>query len=234
MIRSCAVFLALFAAVAAAPAQTALFTVSQNGKQVGTASARFTPADKSIASESIVRVTMDGLDYALSKTETLSGDHQLREVLLSATVNGSAVTVQARPAESALVLKMSANGKPLATRLAAHANAVFLADFDPGALQTLLTLATRTNGRELWAILPKGNGSVEAVTLETLADEQGTLNGKSVTVHHLAAKIATPRTQIFTSEENQLLQAELPQQGFALVRQGFVLTPPTKAPAPTE
>jgi len=29
-----------------------------------------------------------------------------------------------------------------------------------------------------------------------------------------------------------LLQAELPQSGFALVRTGFVLTPPTKPGAP--
>ena len=70
------------------------------------------------------------------------------------------------------------------------------------------------------------------VQLATYADEQGTLDGKPITVHHLVATIAGTNTDIFSGPENQLLQAELPQQGFALVRKGFVLTPPVKPPSP--
>jgi hypothetical protein len=46
------------------------------------------------------------------------------------------------------------------------------------------------------------------------------------------ATIAGDKTDLFAGPENQLLQAELSQQGFALVRAGFVLTPPAKAGAP--
>jgi hypothetical protein len=46
------------------------------------------------------------------------------------------------------------------------------------------------------------------------------------------ATIAGAPTDLFSGPENQLMQAELPQQGFAVVRKGFVLTPPTKAGAP--
>jgi len=63
------------------------------------------------------------------------------------------------------------------------------------------------------------------VQLATYADQQGTLDGKPIVVHHLIATIAGADTDLFSGPENQLLQAELPQPGFALVRNGFVLTP---------
>jgi hypothetical protein len=68
--------------------------------------------------------------------------------------------------------------------------------------------------------------------LATYADEQATLDGKPIVVHHLVATIAGSPTDLFSGPENQLLQAELPQKGFALVRKNFVLTPPAKPGAP--
>jgi len=75
---------------------------------------------------------------------------------------------------------------------------------------------------------------VEAVQLATYTDEQGTLDGQPITVHHLVATIAGADTELFSGSENQLLQAELPQQGFSLTRKGFVLTPPKRGGAPPE
>jgi hypothetical protein len=175
---------------------------------------------------------MQGLDYSLSKTEDLTSANQLREAQLSAVVNDSAVTVAVKPDSAQFVLNISANGRSTSTELAAHKAAVLLPDFDPGALETLLALAATQNNRDLWAILPKQAGSIEPVTLATYADEQGILDGKPITVHHVVATFAGTNTDLFSGPENQLLQAELPQAGFALVRDGFVLTPPAKAPAP--
>ena len=142
-------------------------------------------------------------------------------MLLSATVNGEAVNVVAAPDSAQFLLNISASGKSATTRLAAHPGAVFLADFDPGALETLLALAVTQNNRDLWAILPKEAGSIEPVQLATYPDQEGTLDGKAVTVHHLVATIAGADTELFSGPENQLLQAELPQEGFALIRKGF-------------
>ncbi|MGB6742753.1 MAG: hypothetical protein WBE38_03775 [Terracidiphilus sp.] len=218
----------------AAPAQSASFEVAQNGHAVGTASFQFTATPEGYDSSSLVRVAMQGLDYDLSKTERLSQANELKHVLLSATVNGSAVTVVGKPDSAQILLNISANGKSSTARLAAHEGAVFLPDFDPGALETLLALGVERNNRDLWAILPKNSGSIEPVELATYADQQGTLDGKPITVHHLVATIAGAATDLFSGPENQLLQAELPQEGFALVRKGFVLTPPAKPIAPGE
>jgi hypothetical protein len=227
---------ALFALIAPSDArcESASFQVALHGHAVGTASYHFTPKADGFDSTSLVRVSMQGLDYALSKTEDLTSADHLRETQLGAVVNDSAVTILVKPDSTQFVLNISANGRSTSTQLAAHAGAVFLPDFDPGALETLLALAATQNNRDLWAILPKQAGSVEPVTLATYADEQGTLDGKPITVHHLIATIAGANTDLFSGPANQLLQAELPQAGFALVRNGFVLTPPAKPPAPPE
>jgi hypothetical protein len=226
--------LALLAGISAlASAQPGSFSVNQNGKPVGTAGFNFTTsAGGGFESTSTVRVKMQGLEYALSKTEELSAARGLVHVQLSAIVNGSAVNVVAKPDGAQLLINISANGRSSTTPLTAHANAVFLPDFDPGALETLLAVAAKSNNRDMWAIVPKQKGSVEAVRLATYRDEQGTLDGTPITVHHLVATIAEADMDLFSGPENELLQAELPQDGFALVRNGFVLKPPIKAPVP--
>ena len=213
-------------------AHAASFTIGQLGHPVGTAGYRLARTDSGYDSTSTVQVSMQGLQYALSKNEQLDPASHIQHEQLSATVNGSAVNVTGKPDATGFLLNISANGRSSTTRLAAHSAAIFLPDFDPGALETLLTLAAAQNGRDLWAILPKQAGSIEPVQLATYADEQGTLDGKPVSVHHVVATIAGSDTDLFTSPENHLLQAELPQQGFSLVRKGFVLTPPRKPGAP--
>jgi len=223
-------FLTLIPTTAAA--QFGDFTVSQHGQPVGTATFHFTSTPQGYDSTSVVRIAMQGLDYALSKTERLSPANRLIHVQLSATVNNSAVTVTGAPDSAQILLNISANGRSSTTRLDFHSAAVFLPDFDPGALETLLALAVTQNNRGLWAILPKEAGSIAPIQLATYADEQGSLDGKPIVVHHLVATITGAVTDLFSGPENQLLQAELPQQGFALVRKGFVLTPPAKPGAP--
>jgi len=211
------------------------FTVSQFGHAVGTAEFRITPSAAGYDSTSTVRVSMQGLDYALSKTEQLDQAHHLAHVVLSATVNNQAVNITAKPDAGQFLLNISANGRSSTSRLASHPTAVIVPDFDPGAQQTLLTLADAQNGRDLWVIIPKEAGTIDAVQVATYADEHGTLDGKPITVHHVVTTVAQADTDLFFGAGNQLLQAELPQQGFSLIRKGFVLTPPKRpgaAPQP--
>jgi hypothetical protein len=218
----------------AQPARDASFTINQQSKAVGTASFRIAGDAAGYDVSSTVRVEMQGLNYALSKNEELSSASELKHVQLSATVNDQAVSVTAKPDAAQLLLNISANGRSTTTRLAMHSTAVFLPDFDPGSLETLLTLAVAHNNHDLWAIIPKQAGSVAAISLATYPDQQGTIDGKPIAVHHLVATINGARTDLFAGPENQLLQAELPQPGFVLVRKGFVLKPPAKPEAPAE
>jgi hypothetical protein len=208
------------------------FEIAQHGHAVGTASFKISGRPDGYDVTSLVSAKMQGLDYALSTEEQLSALRQLQHVQLNATVNGEAMHVVAAPDAAQILLNISAGGHSSTTRLAAHAAAVLLPDFDPGALQTLLALGAAQNGRDLWAILPKQSGSIDPVQLATYMDQQGTLDGKPIVVHHLVATIAGANTDLFSGPEDQLLQAELPQEGFALVRKGFVLTPSARPAAP--
>ena len=230
----CVGFVLLLCGAELAAAQSGSFMVSQNGHEVGTASFQFTARAGGYDSSSTVKVSMQGLDYALSKTEQLDGANHLQHVVLSGLVNSSAVNVIGKPDAANFLLNISANGRSSTARLDAHPGAVFLPDFDPGALETLLALAVTQNNRDLWAILPKQAGSIEAIRLATYSDEEGTLDGKPITVHHMVASFAGAETYLFSGPDNQLLQAELAQPGFALVRKGFVLTPPKKPPVPAD
>ena len=226
-----AFLLALIPATLAA-AQAGSFDVLQLGHPVGTATFNFAANADGYDSTSLVRVDIKGLNYALSKTEQLSAANELKHVQLSAIVNGAAVNITAAPDSAQLLLNVSANGRSSTARLVQHPAAVFLPDIDPGALETLLTLGVSHNNRDLWAIIPKQSGSepgsIAVIELTTYADEAGTLDGKPIAVHHLVATISGARTDLFSGPENQLLQAELPQAGFALVRKGFILKPPDK------
>ena len=213
-------------------AQSGSFIVSQHGHSVGTATVTFAGSPAGLDTTTVIKVSMQGLNYNLSKTEQLSSANHLKHAQLSATVNNSAVNVTAAIDAAQFLLNTSANGQSTTNRLPLHPNAVLLPDFDPGALDTLLALAAAHNNAGIWAIIPKQNGSESPVTLATYADEQGTLDTQPITVHHIVATIAGAKTDLFSGPENHLLQAELPQNGFALVRNGFVLTPPVKAGAP--
>jgi hypothetical protein len=229
--------LAAFLALVPLPAlraQSAQFDISQDGHAVGVASFEINGTPDGYESSSMVRVEMKGLDYSLSKNERLTAADQLRSVVLGTVANGSAVSVVCTPKRAQILLSFWVNGKNSTSRLAAHDGAVFLPDFDPGALETLLALAVERNNRDLWAILPKNVGSIEPVELATYPDQQGTLDGEVIAVHHLVATIAGANSDLFSGPENQLLQAGLPQQGFALVRKGFVLKPSAKPVVPAE
>jgi hypothetical protein len=222
----------LIPAVAPAFGQSASFIISQHGHSVGTATVSFSATPAGYDTTTVIKVSMQGLNYNLSKTQQLTSADRLKHAQLNATVNGSAVNVTVAPNAAQFLVNTSANGRSTTTPLPIHANAVLLPDFDPGAFDTLLALAAAHNNAGLWAIIPKQSGSESPVTLATYADEQGTLDSKPITVHHIVATVAGAKTDLFSGPKNQLLQAELPQQGFALVRNGFVLTPPAKAGAP--
>jgi hypothetical protein len=217
---------------AIASAQAGSFIIAQHGHSVGTATVNVTSNPNGHLTATTVKVAMQGLNYSLSSSQQLSSANALQHAQLNATVNSSAVSVTVAPDAVQLLLNISAGGRSTTNRLAKHAAAVLLPDFDPGALDTLLALGAARNNAGLWAIIPKGAGSIEPIQLATYADEQGTLDGKPITVHHLKATIAGADTDLFSGPENQLLQAELPQQGFALIRKGFILTPPARPGAP--
>ena len=219
---------AILAGLMAASAGAQSFTLSQNGKGIGSASLSLRPG----SATSGAKIDMPGLKYSFNETAQLDPGYHLVSVKLSGSVNGSNATVNAQPQGQQVVMHINANNQVINTPLTMHPNAVFFPDFDPAALQTMLYLGAAQNNRDLWALVPKQTGSVAAIRLVTNADMQGTLNGAPITVHHFTASYGATKAEVFSSPRNELLQAEWTDEGFAMVRQGFKLTPPAKPTAP--
>ncbi|HEY9127694.1 MAG TPA: hypothetical protein VIM62_11240, partial [Acidobacteriaceae bacterium] len=47
-------------------------------------------------------------------------------------------------------------------------------------------------------------------------------------VYHQTLTYGTDKAEVFSNQSNELLQVEWTDEGFAMVRQGFKLTPPSK------
>jgi hypothetical protein len=226
----------LFSLVGAmAGSQTGLaqsFELSQNGKSVGKAKLQVDKSAAGFEANSDADINMPGLIYKFSEKESLDSGYRLTKVELKGEVNGAKATVDTSKLGAQFLMKINANGGSTTTPLVMHPHAVFMPDFDPGALQVLLSLGAAYNNANMWALVPKQAGSITAMRIVTNADMQGTLNGKPLTVHHLTMTYDSNKTELFSSPANELLQAEWTKEGFALVREGFKLTPPAKPGAP--
>jgi hypothetical protein len=208
------------------------FQISQNGKGVGTASLQLNQAAGGFQATSSAKIAMPGLNYSFSENQTLDAGFHLKNVQLNGSVNGTTATVTGAPQGAQFQMKINANGKVTTTPLSFHPQAVFYPDFDPAALQILLNLGAAHNNRDIWAIVPKQAGSVSALRIATKPDEQGTLDGKAISVHHLTVTSDSDSVEVFSSPTNQLLQTEWSEEGFALVRKGFVIKPPARPTTP--
>jgi hypothetical protein len=216
----------------AARLQAQDFILSQNGKSVGKASLHMDKEGAGFAAKSEADIKMPGLDYKFSENESLDAGYHLTAAKLNGSVNGTSAKVETTKLGQQFQMKIDANGNVVNTPLAFHSRAVFFPDFDPGALQVLLNLGAAHNNLDIWALVPKQTGSVAALRIATDADMQGALNGRPFTVHHITATLGTSKTELFSSPANELLQAEWTDEGFAMVRQGFKLTPASRPGAP--
>jgi len=222
---------AVLAGLMAVGADAQSFLLSQNGKSVGTASLSVKPAPGGFDSTSGAKIDMPGLKYSFSENASLDSGNRLNKVQLNGSVNGTSATVNVVSKGQQFVMTINASGKVTNTPLAYHPLAVLLPDFDPGGLQAVLSLGAAHNNRDIWALIPKQTGSITALRIATKPDEQGTLDGKAITVHHLSLASDAGTTEVFSGPSNELLQAEWTDEGFALVRQGFKLTPPKRPTA---
>ena len=207
-----------------ASAQT--FLISQNGKSVGSATMTWTRSGAGYGISSNASINMTGLNLSFSETGYLGAHLNLSTMQLNGQVNGTPVTVGTQRSNQQFLMKIFANGQRMNTPLAFHSRTVYLPDFDPAGLQAMLRLGAAYDNARIWAVIPKQTGSVAPMVIATDVDMQGTLNGKTITVLHFTVNVNGGVIEVFSSMASDLLQAEWTHEGFALVRQGFVLTPP--------
>jgi len=221
------------------PAVSAHFTVHQGEQSIGTASYQIQPGADGYRIIAHGNLRMQDLAYAFSKTEQLDTNLEIASEGLSGTVNGSAVTVAVHPDNHKLALDISANGQAYQNSLEWHPQTVFVPDFDMSSYVVLLRLAALHPGSALWALIPKQTGILLDAKLDRQPDLQGTFNGASTSVRHFTLTIGSVTSDVYATSKGDVLEVDIPSQGFAVVRDQFQLQPPASPaanpqPAPTQ
>jgi hypothetical protein len=225
----------LFSAAAgpAGLAQTQHFDILFQGKEAGSASFSTEKAADGYHNISTGSVKLPNLTYSFSKSERVDMGLNLVSANISAVVNGSAVNVVVEVApDGRYSMETSANGQKYPGSFDRHDHSVLVPDLDPGAMQTLVSVARAVNNRDLRLLIPKQSGQLLAARITTLPDQKGSWNGQDVSVHHLQVGLGEGFADLFVAQDGNFLQEEIPQQGLAMIRIGFRLTPAAKAGPP--
>jgi hypothetical protein len=219
----------MVAGLLAARLEAQSYVLSQNGTTVGSAELKIDRQGGGFAFDSKANVKMPGLDYSVDAKQALDGGYHLQHVSLDGKVNGTGAKVETGAQGQQFLMNIDANGRAIHTPLAFHPLAVFMPDFDPAGLQAMLYLGAAHNNAGIWTLVPKQTGSTSAMRIATDADMQGTLDGRQIGVHHYSVTYDATKMEVFSGPANELLQTEWTNEGFALARKGFALTPPKRA-----
>src|SRR5262249_32438989 len=131
-------------------------------------------------------------------------------------------------------LNISANGAQQTNAIDRNQHSVLLTDLDPAGYMLLAQVAMR-NPNHSWAIIPKENGFLVPVVFSPQPDQQGHFNGQPAPVKYVRAATSSQNEitiELFYSPDGQLLEADLPQQNFYVIRDGFKINNRPKPPAP--
>jgi len=215
---------------------TVSYTIQQNGKTLGAASYTIESAPNKYLITSNGKMTEDKFSYAFSNTQKLDLSLNLVTDQLSGVVSGKAVSFNATsdPTGRQFKLNISANGTQQTNAVDRDQNTALLTDLDPAGYLILARIALR-NPTNAWALIPKENGFLVPVKFSPQPDTQGRLHGQPITVKHISAAISTQNAitiELFCSPDGHLLEADLPEQNFYVIRDGFKLTNRPKPPAP--
>lgn len=217
---------------------TAHYDVYQGDKTVGKSDYTVQSASNGFTITSHGELKLAKFNYSFTNTQKLDGNLNLVSNQLNGTVNGTPVTFAATADSSGrqFQIQISANGKQTQNTVDRHQHLVLLADLD-AAGYTLLTQLAIQNPPTSWILIPKENGLLVPSTIFKGSSVRGRLNGSQIDVQHATVAVSAENSidvELFYTTSGQLLEADLTQQNFFVVLDGFKLIdrPKSAAPAP--
>lgn len=226
------VFLAAASVLAQAPALSpgsGHFRLIQasNGKMAGTADYTVATIPSGYQIDSSGHIAVAKLTYSFTNSNRL--DHYLNIVRdnLTGTVNGKPVTftMKSDPSGRQFDISVAAAGKTTTNTLTRHQFLVLLPDLDPAAYVEMAHDALAQPATP-WVVIPKQNGILVPADYQQDADASGFFHGHPVTLHHTSVLVNAQNgisVEIYYNSEGELFEADLPEQNFYVIRDGFVL-----------
>lgn len=224
--------LASFSAFAQAPGVPVgqnHYTIVQakDGKTVGSADCTVGSLASGYEISSRGDMKLGKFSYQFSNENRLDGQLNIVRDQLTGTVNGAAVTfgLESDSAGRLFNVNIQASGKNTTNSFDRHQRSVLMPDLDPAAYIEMAHFALG-NPPTAWVVIPKQNGLLVPANYEPKADAHGTLQGQAVLVHHTSVVVSSLNgitAEIYYTNDGSLMEADLPEQNFYVIHDGFRL-----------
>lgn len=200
---------------------------ASDGKAVGSADCTVSSVASGYQIDSRGNITLAKLSYSFSDSNRLDPQLNIVHDQLSGTVNGQQVTfsLTSDPSGRQFQASIVASGKTTTNSFDRHQRTVLLPDLDPAAYIEMAHFAL-AHPPTAWGIIPKQNGVLVPADYEPQADAHGTLQGQGVLVHHTSVVVNAVNgitVEIYYTNDGTLLEADLPEQNFYVIHDGFRL-----------
>jgi hypothetical protein len=209
------------------PDGTTHFVISQGDKSVGTTDTTIqtTAAGYTVTSQG--KMSLSKFTYSFTNTQHLDKSLNLVSDQINGTVNGSPVTFTAHadPSGRQFQISINAQGKETQNTVDRHQHLVLLPDLDASAYVLLVRMAQQ-NPLTSWILIPKEQGLLVPSKYTPGSSVRGSLNGAQVDVQHTTVTVGEQNpisVELFYGQDGGLLEADLPEQNFFVVRDGFKL-----------
>lgn len=215
---------------------------ADTGKTVGSAEASVATIPGGYQITSHGELKMAKLTYSFSNSNRLDGQLNIVRDQLNGSVNGSQVTFNLASDSTGRQFQISvvASGKSTNNTVDRHQNLALLPDLDPAAYIAMAHFALE-HPPTTWIIIPKQNGLLVPAKYDPAPDVAATFEGRSMTVHHASIIVSEQNgvtVELYYASDGRVLEADLPEQNFYVIRDGFRLqnrphyTPPRGAAPP--
>lgn len=209
------------------PTGTSRFSVVQGEKTVGSTECTVTAAGSGYNVTSQGEVRLSKLNYSFNDTQMMDRALNLVSDQITGSVNGKPVTfaVKADPSGRQFNITVTAEGKSNQNTVDRHQHLALLPDLD-AAGYILLHRVGLENPQISWALIPKQNGLLVPTTYARDANVRGRYEGHEIDVQHTTVTVSAQNSiavELFYAQDGRLLEADLPEQNFYVIRDGFHL-----------
>ena len=205
------------------------YTIVQanDGKAVGTADCTVGSLEAGYQIDSRGDLKLAKFSYSFSNSNRLDARLNVVRDQLTGTVNGAAVTFNlvSDATGRQFDVNITAAGKSTTNTVDRHQHTVLLPDLDPAAYVEMAHFALEHPATS-WIVIPKQEGLLVPSDYEGRADAHGTLQGQNVLVHHTSLIVSAQNgitVEIYYTNDGSLLEADLPEQNFYVIHDGFKL-----------
>lgn len=221
------VSLPVFGQSVALPAGQSQFTITQNGKTVGQTESNIERLGNGYSIESHGEMGLGNFHYSFTSQNRLDPMLNVVQDRITGTVNGKEASFDVSSSSDGrqFIIRAQGGGKSESNTLTRHQNLVVVPDFDAAAYVEMVHFAM-TQPQYSWVLLPKGNGILVPCGYVNKANVQGRLYGRPETVRHTTVIISAQNAvsiELYYTTDGTLMEADLPQENFYVVRNGFEL-----------